>query len=130
MVAHRHLYRIDPHFHRAQSPDARARHVGRPASPRHVPRSLLAAPGGITDRYRHCPLRHSSCLARSTHSRGKEKGLMLTTAKRLLLPRRKSDNVAQEVGEDYFAASQWQLMWNKLKHHRPAQISMVILGLL
>lgn len=37
----------------------------------------------------------------------------------------------KDTGYDaYYAASQWQLMWRKLKKHRLAQLSLTILGLL
>ncbi len=56
---------------------------------------------------------------------------MLTTpVKRLILPGRWRPEAPATDREDYYAASQWQLMWKKLKHHRLAQISMAILGLL
>lgn len=57
--------------------------------------------------------------------------MLSPSVKRLLWPGRRRDDVEETTKrDDYYTASQWQLMWGKLKHHRLAQISMVILGLL
>lgn len=36
----------------------------------------------------------------------------------------------QEKDESYYLASQWTLMWRKLKKHKLANFSLIILGIL
>lgn len=43
---------------------------------------------------------------------------------------RTQQQAASRAQDKYYAAGQWRLMWTKLRSHRLAQISMVVLGLL
>lgn len=40
------------------------------------------------------------------------------------------ETLHEELGDDYYLASQWQLMWRKFRKHRLAKVSLVVLGIL
>lgn len=42
----------------------------------------------------------------------------------------KTNELIDDLGDDYYLASQWQLMWRKFRKHRLARISLVVLGIL
>ena len=41
----------------------------------------------------------------------------------------RQETLQRELGDDYYLASQWTLMWRKFRKHRLAKVSLVILGI-